>query len=63
MKRENAENNNQDLVEQLMQLILQIRQQAKTDKNWEIADAIRQQLNTIGITVKDTKEGLLGKRC
>jgi cysteinyl-tRNA synthetase len=57
MKRENAENNNQDLVEQLMQLILQIRQQAKTDKNWEIADAIRQQLNTIGITVKDTKEG------
>ncbi|HRT13671.1 MAG TPA: cysteine--tRNA ligase [Bacteroidales bacterium] len=57
MKRENAENNNQDLVEQLMQLILQIRQQAKTDKNWEIADAIRQQLNTIGIAVKDTKEG------
>lgn len=57
MKRENDEHNNHDFVEQLMQLILHIRQQAKIDKNWEIADAIRQQLNTIGISVKDTKEG------
>jgi len=44
-------------VEQLMQLILELRADAKTDKNWATADKIRDNLSAAGITVKDTKEG------
>ncbi|MFT6845490.1 MAG: cysteinyl-tRNA synthetase [Flavobacteriales bacterium] len=44
-------------VEQLMQLVLDLRADAKENKNWAVADKIRDQLNGAGITVKDTKEG------
>lgn len=44
-------------VEQLMQLILELRSDAKTDKNWATADKIRDNLSAAGIVVKDTKEG------
>lgn len=44
-------------VDQLMQLILELRADAKTEKNWSVADKIRDNLSAAGITVKDTKEG------
>ncbi|MDR1758307.1 MAG: cysteine--tRNA ligase [Bacteroidales bacterium] len=46
-----------DLTSRLMDIILQLRQKAKDSKNWALADDIRDYLNSIGITVKDTKEG------
>jgi len=43
----------------LMNLIMEIRQEAKINKNWAVADAIRNHLTNLGITIKDTKEGVV----
>jgi cysteinyl-tRNA synthetase len=37
--------------------ILELRKQARTDKNWDIADKIRIALDKSGIVLKDTKDG------
>lgn len=46
------------LVEGLMQLIIQIRQQARADKNWPVADTIRESLKALNITIEDGKQGV-----
>ncbi len=38
-------------------LLLEMRRQAKVDKNWALADQIRDRLTEIGFQVKDTKDG------
>jgi cysteinyl-tRNA synthetase len=40
-----------------MELILDIRAQARTQKDWATSDKIRDALATVGIAVKDGKEG------
>ena len=40
-----------------MSLIIDIRKDAKLNKNWAVADLIRDKLTEIGITLKDTKDG------
>lgn len=40
-----------------MESILELRKQARAEKNWEIADKIRVALDSIGIVLKDTKDG------
>lgn len=40
-----------------MDEILELRKQARTSKNWDIADKIRIALDECGILVKDTKDG------
>ncbi len=52
-----ANNGQNERVDQLMELILTIRHDAKTEKNWALSDAIRNKLTELGITIKDTKEG------
>ena len=37
--------------------ILELRKQARAEKNWDIADKIRVSLDNIGIILKDTKDG------
>ena len=37
--------------------IIELRKQARADKNWEIADKIRVSLDEIGIILKDTPDG------
>ncbi len=44
-------------LERLMDLILEIRGQARTQKDWGTSDKIRDGLSAAGITVKDGKEG------
>ncbi len=46
-----------ETVDGLMNLILDIRKEAKTNKDWGTADKIRDNLNALQITVKDTKDG------
>ncbi|MDD3594133.1 MAG: cysteine--tRNA ligase [Candidatus Gastranaerophilales bacterium] len=46
-----------DLTEKLMNLIIGIRKLAREEKNWIISDKIRDELNAIGITLKDNKDG------
>ena len=45
-------------LDALMQLIIELRADARANKNWEAADKIRDQLNAAGIAVKDTKNGV-----
>ncbi|MEX0585299.1 MAG: DALR domain-containing protein, partial [Pirellulales bacterium] len=46
------------LVDGLMQLILDIRLDARKTKNWGVADKIRDALKTLNIVVEDGKEGV-----
>jgi cysteinyl-tRNA synthetase len=50
----------ESLTNQLMDIILSVRNTARTQKNWEISDKIRDELDKIGITVKDLKDGKTG---
>jgi len=56
IKSEKSTDNTQ-VVDYLMQTILDIRQNAKTNKDWATADKIRNDLNKLNIQVKDTKDG------
>jgi cysteinyl-tRNA synthetase len=40
-----------------MDLVLDLRQQARTNKDWTTSDKIRDGLAAAGIVVKDGKEG------
>ncbi|SUO97533.1 cysteine--tRNA ligase [Suttonella ornithocola] len=50
-------NHDSDLDEQLIEALLAERQQAKQNKDYARADAIRQQLSDKGIVIKDTPNG------
>ncbi len=45
------------IIEGLMQLLLDIRQEARKQKNWATSDKIRDALKNLNIVVKDRKEG------
>lgn len=62
LKKEENQADQLQETEELMNIILDIRQTAKLNKNWDIADAIRQKLNDIGISIKDTKEGAVWEK-
>jgi cysteinyl-tRNA synthetase len=46
------------LVDGLMQLVIDIRQQARADKNWAVADKIRDALKNLKIELEDGKQGV-----
>jgi cysteinyl-tRNA synthetase len=52
------EKSNTELTDNLIKFILDLRQKAKTDKDFATSDKIRDALNNMGITVKDTKDGM-----
>ncbi len=45
------------ILAETMELLINLRKDAKTNKDWETADKIRDELNAIGIELKDTKDG------
>ena len=47
-----------DMLPQLVDTLLDIRQKAKAAKDWATSDAIRDRLTEIGIRVKDRKDGV-----
>ena len=47
-----------EVIEGLMDLILDIRKQARDNKDWSTSDQIRDRLKAAGIEIKDTKEGI-----
>jgi len=53
--------NNDDLDEEVEELI-NARQAARKEKNWQEADAIRDKLGTMGIILEDTPQGVKWKR-
>jgi len=56
LKTEDTSKNN-NYVDKLMDVIINIRKEAKNKKDFQISDAIRNSLAAINITIKDTKEG------
>ena len=55
--RDEAAGDNTALVDGLMQMILDVRATAKANKDWATSDKIRDNLNALGVTVKDGKDG------
>ncbi|MEW4487116.1 cysteine--tRNA ligase [Thalassoglobus sp. JC818] len=51
-----------EFVNGLMDLVLDIRQQARADKNWAVADKIRDALKELKVEVEDGKEGVRWSR-
>jgi cysteinyl-tRNA synthetase len=48
---------NHSILNDVVDLILKLRVELKVNKNWAMADKIRDELNALGIEIKDTKEG------
>ncbi len=56
--RETQESTENDgLLKGVVDFLLNLRIEAKTRKDWATADKIRNELNSLGIEIKDTKEG------
>jgi cysteinyl-tRNA synthetase len=56
--KEETTSDQQEMTKGLMNLILDLRQKARTDKNWGTSDQIRDALQNLGISVKDSKDGV-----
>ncbi|WP_018675118.1 cysteine--tRNA ligase [Riemerella columbina] len=52
-----VEENNHAKLDQAMQILIDLRNQARKAKNWELSDQIRDQLLSHGIELKDGKDG------
>jgi cysteinyl-tRNA synthetase len=52
------ESSDNELLSGTVDLLIELRKQAKANKDWGTADKIRDDLNKIGIEIKDTKEGV-----
>lgn len=50
------------LVEGLLELIIEIRQQARQKKDWATADRIRDGLKELGVILEDTPQGVRWKK-
>ncbi len=55
--KDEAQDGNSDVTDGLMELILEIRADARTNKDWSTSDKIRDQLKALNIQIKDGKEG------
>ena len=55
--RDESSSNNAALIDGLMQMILDVRAVAKSNKDWATSDKIRDGLSQLGIAVKDGKDG------
>lgn len=47
-----------ELLANVVEMLIQLRKEAKANKDWATSDRIRNELNTIGIEIKDTKDGV-----
>lgn len=58
-----SKNKIEDVIDdKLIDILLNIRSQLKTEKNFELADMIRNELHILGIELKDGKDGTTFKR-
>ena len=61
-EREGKVDGSAKLIEDLMALIINLRQTARSSKDWGTADKIRDELGAIGITLEDSPSGVRWKR-
>lgn len=57
IKQEISGGNGSEAFTKAVDLLMQIRNEAKTNKDWATSDKIRNELNNIGFDVKDGKDG------
>ncbi|MDA3904891.1 MAG: cysteine--tRNA ligase [Bacteroidales bacterium] len=57
LKNEDQNKTNDELMNGVMATLIELRQQAKLNKDWASADLIRIELSKLNIILKDTKEG------
>ena len=57
LKDESEEKSDEKLTNDLVNFILNLRQEAKGRKDWQTSDKIRDDLSKLGITIKDRKDG------
>ena len=58
LKVENAVSGNDEILTGAIDLLINLRSQAKANKDWATSDKIRNELNALGIELKDTKDGV-----
>jgi cysteinyl-tRNA synthetase len=57
LKDESSGKGDERLTNALINLIVNLRQEAKNRKEWDVSDNIRLELSKIGVTIKDKKDG------
>ncbi len=57
LKSEEAASGSDEMLNGVIQMLIDLRQQAKMDKDWAKSDKIRDELKNINVILKDTKEG------
>jgi cysteinyl-tRNA synthetase len=57
LKDENSGIDDDRLTNDLMRIIINLRQTAKENKDWHASDKIRNELKNAGVVLKDLKEG------
>ena len=56
-KEQVPEEGEDDILAGSIDLLLKLRMEAKANKDWAMADKIRNELNALGVVIKDTKTG------
>ena len=57
LKNENEGSGSNEILKEVVDMVLNLRMQAKANKDYATSDLIRNELTKIGITVKDKKDG------
>jgi cysteinyl-tRNA synthetase len=57
LRDEASAGNDEKLTDDLMEIIINLRQDAKNKKEWGTSDKIRDELKNAGIILKDLKDG------
>jgi len=56
-KFENDSSDSSSTLDGVMELVISLRAKVRAEKNWALADEIREKLTALGITIKDSPEG------
>jgi cysteinyl-tRNA synthetase len=57
LRDETTDEGEEEILDRVMQVVIELRSKARADKNYDMADLIRDRLNENHITLKDSKEG------
>ena len=57
LRDETTEEGEAEILDQVMQVVIELRSKARADKNYDMADLIRDRLQERNIVLKDSKEG------
>lgn len=57
LRKEDTDSSKLEAYKKAVDLLLNIRLEAKKNKNWELSDKIRSELTALGFEIRDTKDG------